>query len=171
MRTSTTRDIRLAREQVAYQFHQEAIRLHLVVEESLGNYRYRVYDNHTNKRYIAMVLPCSFDYYEFRLNVARKRKTKNSDMLIVEHHNAVVPVPVCSLSQVRIYEPLEAPALHRKDSKRRNHEESMLLLSKLILNFESAYDELSEMTLRSKQRYLAMRAEYLKPRIGRAMGS
>lgn len=171
MRSSTTRDIRLAREQVAYQFHQEAIRLHLVVEESLGNYRYRVLDRQTSKQHIAMVLPCTFDYYEFRLNVARKRKTKNADMLIVEHHNAVVPVPVCSLSQVRIYEPLEVPQAHRKDSKRRNHEESMLLLSKLILNFESAFDELSKMTPRTSRRYLAMRAEYLKPRIGRAMGS
>ena len=64
------------------------------------------------------------------------------DMLIVDHHNAVVPVPVCSLAQVRIYEPLEVPQIYRKDSKRRNHEESMLLLSKLILNFESANDEL-----------------------------
>jgi len=171
MRTSTTRNIRLAREQVAYQFHQEALRLHLVVEEPLGNYRYRVYDKQANKYYTAMVLPCSFDYYEFRLNVARKRKTKNADMLIVEHHNAVVPIPVCSLAQVCIYEPLAVPILHRKDSKRRNHEESMLLLSKLILNFESAYDELSKMTSRTSRRYLALRSEYLKPRIGRAMGS
>lgn len=170
MRTSTTRAIRLAREQVAYQFHQEAIRLHLEVEEPLGNYRYRVYDKHTGKQYIAMILPCSFDYYEFRLNTGKKRKAP-IEMLIVGHHNAVVPIPVCVLSQVRVYEPLEAPLLHRKERKRRNHEESLLLLSKLILNFESAYDELEEMTLRSKQRYLAMRREYLKPRVGRAMGS
>ncbi len=168
MRSPTTRDIRLAREQAAYQFHQEAIRLHLVVEETLGKFRYRILDQHKSRCFIAMVLPCSFDYYEFRLNAGKKRKI---DMLIVEHHNAVVPIPVCSLSQVRIYEPLEVPQLFRKESKRRNHEESMLLLSKLILNFESAYDELSKLTPRSRQRYERLRREYLKPRVGRAMGS
>jgi len=134
-----------------------------VVEESLGKYWYRVYDQQTVKHSIAMVLPCSFDYYEFRLNTGKKRKI---DMLIVDHHNAVVPIPVCSLAQVRIYEPLEVPQIYRKDSKRRNHEESMLLLSKLILNFESANDELLKLTPRSRQRYEKLRREYLKPRIG-----
>jgi hypothetical protein len=170
VRTSTARDIKSMRDQIAYQFSQEAIRLHMVVEESLGNHRYKIYDQHTCKNYIAMILPCSFDYYECRLNVIKKRKVQ-IDLLIVGHHNAVVPIHVCSLRQVRIYEPLAVPQMSREDRKRRNHEESQLLLSKLILNFESAYEDLSEMTPRSYRRYLAMVAEYLKPRVGRPWAS
>lgn len=170
MGTSTARTIKSMRDQIAYQFFQEAIRLHMVVEENLGNHRYKIYDQHAGRAYIAMVLPCSFDYYECRLNVAKKRKFQ-IDLLIVDRHNAVVPIPVCSLRQVRIYEPLAVPQMNRKDSKRRNHEESQLLLSKLILNFESAYDDLSKMAPRSSRRYLAMVSEYLKPKVGRPWAS
>jgi len=170
MKTSTARDIKSLRDQIAYQFLQEAIRLHMVVEENLGNHRYKIYDQQTNKVSIAMVLPCSFDYYECRLNVVKRRKVQ-IDLLVVDRHNAVVPIPVCSLRQVRIYEPLAVPQISREDSKRRNHEESQLLLSKLILNFESAYDELGKMTPRSNRRYLAMKAEYSKPKVGRPWAS
>src|SRR5438445_5768507 len=126
MKTSTARDIKSIRDQIAYQFFQEAIRLHMVVEENLGNHRYKIRDQHTNTVSIAMVLPCSFDYYECRLNVVKKRKIQ-IDLLVVDRHNDVVTIPVCSLKQVRIYVPLAVIQISREYRKRLKNEDTQLL--------------------------------------------
>lgn len=161
----TARDIKLQRERIALQFEQERIRLDLSIVRPLPNFRYIVCDQ--GREYTAIVLPCSFDYYEYRLNVGKQRV----DMLIVARHNAVVPVTVASLEQVTLYAPLDAPELARDESKRRNGEEAKLLLSKHILNFESARAELARMTPRTKQRYDRKRETYLKKRVGRPWAS
>jgi hypothetical protein len=167
MRYSTVRDMREIRQRAAYQFELEAIRLGFTVLKRLTNYRYIVRDQDTSRELTAMVLPCSFDFYEFRLN----RNKQRIDLLIVSRHNAVVPVRVVALEQVTSYAPLDTPALERPDRKRRNHEETMLLVSKLLLNFESARDELAAMPARTRQRYLERCEHYLKPRMGRPWAS
>lgn len=167
MRYSTVSGMREIRQRAAYQFELEAIRLGFTVLEKLTNYRYVVRDQDTDREYTAMVLPCSFDFYEFRLN----RGTRRIDLLIVARHNAVVPVRVVALEQVTSYAPLDAPVIDRPDRKRRNHEETMLLVSKLLLNFESARDELAAMPDRTRQRYIERCASYLKPRMGRPWAS
>ena len=164
---ATVPPLKTRREQAAYQFEQEALRLGFTVEQTLRNYRYVVRDTRTDTQYTAMILPSSFDYYEYRLNRGKRRVS----LLIVQRHNAVVPLPVVSLSQVYLFEPLEVPTLHRAESKRRNHEEAMLLLSKLIMNFESAWEELGRMSERSRQRYERLKDHYLKGRIGRPWAS
>ncbi|GCE04239.1 hypothetical protein [Dictyobacter aurantiacus] len=163
----TARQIRSQRDRVARQFEQELIRLGVVVERRLSNYRYIVRDLIEHKVYRAIVLVTSFDYYEYRLNVGQKR----IDMLIVQRHNAVVPVTVISLEQVMKVAPLDAPTLHREHALRRNHEEANLLLSKYILNFESAFEELAKMNPRTKQRYDRRRELYLKSKQGRPWAS
>lgn len=168
MAMSTARLLKPEREGTAYQFEQELIRLGFTVVQALTNYRYLMRDNKTGKQYTGMVLPTSFDYYEFRLNRGKRR----IDLLIVQRHNAVVPVDVLSLTEVELFEPLAVPDLTRKDSKRRSHEEANLLLSKLLLNFESAWEEVNErMSDRQRQRYERLVKEYNKGRIGRPWAS
>jgi len=167
MHQSTVSQLKPLRKATAYQFELECLRLGYTVERLLTNYRYQVRDTKTGKVYTAMVLPTSFDFYEYRLNSGKRRV----DLLIVQRHNAVVPVHVASLSQVRTYDPLAVPDIEREHSKRRNHEEVQLLVSKLLLNFESGWDELSSMSERHKRRYLRLRERYLKPRVGRPWAS
>src|SRR6266851_4375433 len=84
---------RSAREQAAYQFELQANKLYLSVQRRLTNYRYIVKDETEGSELVAIVLAHSFDFYEYRLN----RGSKRIDLLIVQHHNAVVPVKVISL--------------------------------------------------------------------------
>lgn len=165
-RAPTARDIQTDRDRVALQFQHERLRLGLAVVRVLPNYKFVVRDG--SREYTAIILPTSFDYYEFRLNVGKQRV----DLLIVERHNAVVPVAVCALIDVTMYEPLAAPILPGKaEGKKNTQEDARLLLSKLILNFESAHEELAGMTDRSRRRYAARVREYLKKRIGRPWAS
>src|SRR5579884_271490 len=93
-RAPTASDIRQDRERVAIQFEQQLVRLNLEIVRTLPNFKYIVRDG--RQEYTAIVLPTSWDYYEFRLNVGKRRV----DMLIVARHNAVVPVAVCALADV-----------------------------------------------------------------------
>ena len=167
----TTKQIKQQRQQAAQQFELESLRLGYVVERSLTNFRYLVREAKRKGKggepQIAMVLPTSFDFYEYRLNSAKRRV----NVLIVQKHNAVVPLKVVSLSQVTSYDPLFVPNIEREERQRRNHEEAMLFVSKLLLNFESAWEELKDMSDRSQQRYIRLRNEYLKPRVGRPWAS
>jgi hypothetical protein len=168
MRNATVRLIRDQRERASYQFELESIRLGFTVVRKLTNYRYVVRDNQTGGEYTGLVLPCSFDFYEYRLNKGNRR----IDLLIVQRHNAVVPLRVISLERVTSFAPLaEPPAIDRDTRQRRNHEETMLLVSKLLLNFESAQAELSAMPNRTRQRYIQRCEDYLRPRIGRPWAS
>lgn len=167
MNTPTAKQIRPARETVARQFEQEMIRLGFTIERVLPNYRFVLQDRVEKKTHRAIVLPCSFDYYEYRLNVGKRRV----DMLIVARHNAVVPVEVICLETVTKYAALDSPNLVRTDGKRRSTEEANLLLSKYILNFESAHEEIAKMTTRTRIRYDQRREMYLKARRGRPWAS
>jgi len=168
MRHTTASSIADIRKRAAYQFELEQVRLGFAVVQCLTNYRYVVRDQETGRDYTAMVLPCSFDFYEYRLNRGKRR----IDMLIVARHNAVVPVRVLSLENVTSYAPLAEPAaIEREQRARRNHEETALLVSKLLLNFESAWQELKAMPVRTRQRYVERCNTYLSPKIGRPWAS
>ena len=162
--TATQKSIRAERTRLARTFELECIRLKFAIVAVLPNFCYRVVDQRTNQEYEALILRSSFDFFEFRLNRAR---LPDNTLLIVGRHNAVVPVRVASLSQVYLYEPLEVPTLERSNAKRRNTEEVNLLLSKYILEFESAYDELAQMDARTRRRYDRRRETYLKAKRGR----
>ncbi|HLI06504.1 MAG TPA: hypothetical protein VKV40_08050 [Ktedonobacteraceae bacterium] len=163
----TVKDLREIRAQAAYQFELESLRLGFTVVSHLTNFRYVVRDGQTGTQHTAIVVPYSFDFYTFHLHQGKQ----HVDMLIVQRHNAVVPVRVLSLENVTSYAPLDVPLIERQTRKRRNHEEMCLLVSKLLLNFESAHEELARMPERTRQRYLHRAQCYLKPRIGRPWAS
>ncbi len=165
---TTTRHLHDAREQAAYQFELLADRIGLAVTRKLPNYRYIVHDEQEGQDYTAIVLPASFDFYEFRLHKGQRR----ADLLIVQRHNAAVPLRVMCLEDVTVYAPLDLPTgIERPDRKRRNQEEVRLLVSKLLLNFESAQAELAQMRPRTRQWYEALASHYLRGRIGRPWAS
>ena len=155
------------RRQAAYQFELQAAKLYLSVQRRLTNYRYIVKDEISGSELHAIVLARSFDFYEYRLNRGKQR----IDLLIVQQHNAVVPIRVISLDSAAEYEAGSVPHIARERAKRPNHDETLLLVSKLILGLDSAKEELGKMHIRTRQRYLQRRDMYLKPRIGRPQAS
>lgn len=163
-----TRTEQQRREAAAYQFELQAARLGFSVLEKLTNYRYRVLDNTKGCELVAIVLAHTFDFYEYRINKGKHR----IDLLIVQSHNAVAPIPVVSMEESREYPPGKAPALlERADRQRRNQEEKKLFVSALLIGSKEAQAELERMPLRTRQRYLHMRDTYLKPKVGRPRAS
>ncbi len=158
---------RQRREAAAYQFEIQADRLCLSVKQRLTNYRYVVHDFIKEIDLTCIVLAETFDYYEYRLNRGKKRV----DLLIVQKHNAVVPVRVLCLGDDREYDAGKAPDMSRENVQRRNRHEASLMVSQLLLGTQSAQDALDAMPTRMRQRYLQKRDEYLKPRIGRPWAS
>ena len=158
---------RQKREAAAYQFELQASKLFLSVGRRMTNYRYLVRDEMTNEQHTAMVLACTWDFYEYRLNRGRTRV----DLLIVGRHNAVSPLPVISLEESREYPPGAPPDLARPGARRPNHEETMLLVSKLILGVEEVERQLDGLPRRTRQRYLQRARHYLGPRVGRPWAS
>lgn len=158
---------RLQREAAARQFEIQASRLYLSVLKRLSNYRYIVRDELKGVDLTAIVLASTFDFYEYRLNSGRQR----IDLLIVQSHNAVVPIRTIALDKSAEFDPGIAPTIERPGAKRPNRDEVALLVSKLLLGVESAHEELSKMPARTRQRYLQRRNEYLKPRVGRPWAS
>jgi hypothetical protein len=114
-----------------------------------------------------MVLCSSWDFYEYRLNRGKQR----IDLLVVQRHNAVVPLPVLSLETSREYTPGTVPDIGRAHAKKPNHEETMLLVSKLLLGIDGAEAELAQLSPRSQQRYKQRCKAYLRPRQGRPWAS
>lgn len=85
----------------------------------------------------------------------------------MQRHNAVVPLAVISLDTGKEYTPGAEPDIKRSDAKRPNHEETMLLVSKLLLGVDGVEAELAKMSPRSRQRYWQRCRYYLRPRVGR----
>ena len=157
-----------ARRQAAYQFEVQANKLYLAVQKRLTNYRYTVLDETSGNQLHAVVLANSFDFYEYRLHRAKQR----IDLLIVQCHNAVTPIKVLCLDTAAEYDAGSSPTnAVRIDAKRRNRNETQLLVSKLILGLDSAKEDLAAMPIRTRQRYLQRCRAYLKPRIGRPIAS
>ena len=158
---------RQKREAAAYQFELQANKLYLSICRRLPNYRYIIQDETKPGELTALVLASTWDYYEYRLNRGKHR----IDLLIVQHHNAVVPLPVISLDTGKEYTPGAVPELRRANAKKPNHEETMLLVSKLILGIDGVEQELAGLHPRTRQRYLQRCKAYLAPRPGRPWAS
>src|SRR5947208_16582490 len=120
---------RQQREATAYQLRIQADKLYLSVPHPLGNYTYRVQDQDTGAELTVVVLACSWDFYEYRLHRSHLR----ADALVVQKHNACVPLLVIELATGNRYDAGAAPARRRVGAKRPNHEEMLLFVSKLLL--------------------------------------
>jgi hypothetical protein len=158
---------RQQREAAAYQFELQADKLYLAISKRLTNYRYVIQDEAKGQELTAMVLCSSWDFYEYRLNRGKQR----IDLLVVQRHNAVVPLPVLSLETSREYTPGTVPDIGRAHARKPNHEETMLLVSKLLLGIDGVEAELAQLSPRSQQRYKQRCKHYLRPRVGRPWAS
>ena len=155
------------RRDAAYQFELQASRLGFSILRRLPNYQYRLHDRASERELDALVLSCTFDFYEYRLN----RGNHRVDLLIVQEHDAVAPIPVVSMSDSREF----APGAHRASARlcihHRNRLEKQIFVSQLLVGVKEAQETLAAMPGRSRRRYLALRDQYLRPRIGRPVGS
>ena len=158
---------RQKREAAAYQFELQANRLYLSILKRLPNFRYLVRDEMKGQDLTVMVLNNSFDFYELRLNRGKHR----IDLLAVQMHDAVVPLPTICLANSREYDAGQPPYIERPGAKIPNHREVKLLVSKLLLGTQEAEEALQRMHPRTRQRYLQRCREYLKPRVGRPIAS
>lgn len=161
-------DMRHNREEAAFQFYIQAGRLGYTISRRISPYKFLVKDEDDwrGKEYIAIVLPCSFDYYTYRLY----RNT--FDLLIVQRHNAVVPVNVIDMNTSTKYFPGDrVDELMRENIKRRNKDEKALLLSQIIAGTNDGKQALSAMPTRMRQRYLKEAKAYLHGRVGRPFAS
>jgi|SRR5579859_32245 len=162
---------RQKRQAVMQQFELQLPRFPaLELLERFTNYRYRLHDHARGVDVLATVLSTSFDFYAYRLNLHKQKV----GMVICQHHNAALPLWVLELDTAMLYHPaavrddLTRP---REQRKKRTQEEVRVFVSQLVIGIDSAYDELQSMPERTRQRYLAMRTEYLRPRIGRPWAS
>src|SRR5947209_5264777 len=120
------------REQAAYQFELQSHKLFLHVIQRLPNFKYLLRDELKETTITAIVLAESFDYYEYRLHRGRGRVS----LLIVQDHNAIVPIECLELRTGTVFEPGQSPNIERDHHKRRNKAEKKLLLSNLLLETE-----------------------------------
>lgn len=156
------------REQAAYQFEIQAMpRFNMEVRKRLTNYRYLVHDCAVNADLKAMVVADSFSFYEYRLNKVAQRV----DLVICQRHNAALPISVLELETGNLYHPAVIPPIERPQRKKRNHEEVLLFVSKLLAGIDGAYEELHAMPRRTRQRYLTLRNAYLQPKLGKPWAS
>lgn len=167
MRSVSSNNVHRTRENVAYQFELQIKRLQFSILDTMRNYRYKLYDERHVREVTAMVLPESFDFYRLRIN----RSAVRVDMLIVQRHNAMLPIRCVSMEESHEYAAFSLPRWKRDNVQRRNTEEANLFVSRLIIGHKSAYNELNAMPLRTQQRYLEKRDMYLRPKVGRPLAS
>jgi hypothetical protein len=134
--------------------------------ERLTNFRYRMIEEDRNQEMLATVLASSFDFYEHRLNLAKH----DLSLIVCQKHNAAAPIFTLELDTGILYEPGTPPDT-RAIRKRRTADEQKVLISQIIIGAEVGMRELRAMPARSRERYLALRAEYLRPKVGRPWAS
>jgi hypothetical protein len=152
---------------VAYQFEMQAAKLGFSIVSKRGAYGYTVRDKGKGKHLTACVLPCTFDFYEYRLSKGKKQP----DLLIVQEHDALAPVRVLCLRTGRLYDPAVSALAERPDRQRRSKAEVKQLVSGLLIGDRGALAALTEMPARTQQYYQAKCNEYLRGRIGRPWAS
>lgn len=151
--------------EVATQFHLQAASLDLEILKAKAHYKYEVKDLRTGTIMTARCLPSSWSLYEQHLFHTVQ---KQADLLIVQEHNAVVPVPVLALDTGHYYHPATISPIARQNANRRNTQEKFLLISMLALGLDAGIEALRAMSRRSQQRYRALLASYLRAPRGRA---
>lgn len=153
----------------AYQFRLQAEKLGFSILSRLGTYTFRLKDREAGREITAAVLAATFDFYVYRLNLAKR----SADLLIVQEHNAVAPLPVLAMRDARLYDPgvLAEGWNERTDRKRRNRAEAQMFLSRLLLSERAALAELAAMKSRTRQWYEARVRGYLTAKRGRPWSS
>jgi hypothetical protein len=168
---STPLTERQRRAGVMRQFELQMPKYPLSIRERLTNYRYRMYDEARDVELLATVLVTSFDFYEHRLNLVRR----GIDLVVCQKHNAALPVWCLELDSAHLHKPGTAPNVRRPVAPdhrhRRTQDEQRVLISEIILGVDSAMVELNSMPLRTRQRYLKLREQYLSPKVGRPWAS
>jgi hypothetical protein len=162
----------LACETVAAQMRLQLDGLDLELIRALPRYKYIVRDQRRDQNQAAQAggeltikcLPDTWALYEHRLFKAASQ----IDMLIVQTHDAVAPIPVLSLEDGHYYTAGAIPRIERKDLTRRNEREQKLIVSMLALGLEAGDKAVAAMSAKSQKRYKTMLNECLKPRPGRA---
>ena len=169
----------IACESVAAQMRLQLDGLDLELIRALPRYKYIVRDQRRDQENQAenqdqaakavgeltiKCLPDTWSLYEHRLFKAASQV----DMLIVQTHNAVAPIPVLCLEDGHYYTPGAIPRLERPELTRRNEREQRLIVSMLALGLEAGEKAIAAMSAKSQKRYKTMLNECLKPRPGRA---
>lgn len=158
------------REAAAHQFFIRSAGLGYTVVHRLSPYKFAVQDvdDWRSTPLTAIVLPETFDYYAYRLF----RTKKKFDLLVVQRHNAIVPVNVIDMKSGSKYFPGDKiDDLMRATIKRRNADEKALLLSQVIAGANDGRQALQAMSPRMRQRYLKEAQGYLRGRVGRPFAS
>jgi len=104
------------------------------------------------RRYNAVVVPDSFDFYERRYHIARYVP----DLVICFQHDTVLAVTCLSLKSGRIAEPYDLPT-GITDVERQRHRSkigSQVLLGMYLCGVRTAQDIISKLPPRSKRRYI-----------------
>lgn len=150
---------------VARQFELQAGKLGFSVVRRVNAYTYLVHDGENGGEVTACVLASSFDFYEYRLR-------RRSGLLVVQEHDAAVPLRVLCLHDGHLYdEGVVSEPEQREKAQRRNRSEVKLLVSKLLISDRSAWAELARLPLRTQQYYKAKMQDYLSGRVGRPWAS
>jgi hypothetical protein len=155
--------------EAAYQFRLQAEKLGFSILARPNAYTFRLQDRESGRELTAAVMAATFDFYEYRLNRAKRR----ADVLIVQEHNAVAPLPVLAIKDARLYDPGVASQEWSERAKRvrRNRAEAQMFLSRLLLSERAALAELAAMKPRTRQWYEAKIRTYLTAKRGRPWSS
>ena len=117
---------------------------------------------------LATVLASSFDFYEHRLNLVKH----GYSLIICQKHNSVLPLFALEMDTGLMHKPGDKPAVRPVEiRKRRTADEQKVFISQIILSTVAGMDELGSMPDPTRRRYLALRAEYLQPKVGRPWAS
>jgi len=163
------RQMRIA---VMRQFELQYPKYPIEILDRLTNYRYRLFEQERQTEMLATVLASSFDFYEHRLNLSKH----GFKLVICQKHNACLPIFTLELDTGILYEPAAVPDKAPREVKegqrrRRTTDEQKILISQIILGARAGMAELEDMPDRTRQRYLAMREQYLQLKVGRPWAS
>lgn len=171
---------RQKRAAVMRQFELQYPKYPIQILNRLTNFRYRIFEEERQVEVLATVLASSWDFYEHRLNLAKH----GFGLIIVQKHNAAVPILALELDTQVMYTPAAVPDIapdralikatdedKEVKRKRRTPDEQKILISRIILGASAGMAELHAMPDRTRQYYLILREQYLQPKVGRPWAS
>jgi hypothetical protein len=140
----------------------------LQILERLTNFRYSLFNQESEREMLATVLASSFDFYEHRLNLVRH----GYSLIICQKHNSVLPLFALEMDTGLMHKPGDKPPVRApEERKRRTQDERNVFISQIILSTVAGMSELSKMEDPTRRRYLALREQYLQPKVGRPFAS
>lgn len=117
--------------------------------------------------YTVVVLLSSFEYYEKRYHIARRRPT----LVICFEHNTVLPVKVLSMRAGNLAEPYELPQeITSIESQRYSKLGSQVLLGMYISGMKIAQTIINDLPDTTRKRYLRKVEALGKRKRGRPVG-